>query len=379
MASIKKRGSVYRARYRDDTGREHARHFDTRTEAQSWLDKVTTARVTGTYIDPRAGKVTFTAFYREWSQRQVWEQTTVSTMDSTARSVTFLDIQLNKIRKSHLEAWVKGMAARGLAARTIRSRFGHMATVFAAAVGDRLISDDPTKGVRLPALRRTEAAMKIPTPAEVAALLEAADDDFACFIALAAFSGMREGEAAAIQVGDIDWLHRTITISRQVQRVPGPNNVEVRLPKYGSERVVFAPDALLAMLGELVRRRDIVGASDEFLFTGIGDNPPHANVIWHRWRAVCKRAGVEGVTVHTLRHYYASGLIRAGCDVVTVQRAMGHASAAVTLRTYAHLWPDAEDRTRGAAAGMMADAARIADSVRTDLPDFPSTQEIPRP
>jgi integrase len=47
-------------------------------------------------------------------------------------------------------------------------------------------------------------------------------------------------------------------------------------------------------------------------------------------------------------------LIAAGCDVVTVQRAMGHGSAATTLRTYAHLWPSAEDRTRQAAAGLMA-------------------------
>jgi integrase len=43
----------------------------------------------------------------------------------------------------------------------------------------------------------------------------------------------------------------------------------------------------------------------------------------------------------------------AGCDVVTVQRAMGHSSPTVTLNTYAHLWPKAEDRTRVAAAGLM--------------------------
>jgi site-specific recombinase XerD len=44
-------------------------------------------------------------------------------------------------------------------------------------------------------------------------------------------------------------------------------------------------------------------------------------------------------------NFYASGLIAAGCDVVTVQRALGHASA-TTLHTYRHLWPTAEDRSR---------------------------------
>ncbi|HVD18537.1 MAG TPA: site-specific integrase [Propionibacteriaceae bacterium] len=67
---------------------------------------------------------------------------------------------------------------------------------------------------------------------------------------------------------------------------------------------------------------------------------------------------------HDLRHFYASGLIASGCDVVTVQRALGHAKATTTLNTYAHLWPTAEDRTRAAAADLMASAA-VADSLRT--------------
>ena len=54
--------------------------------------------------------------------------------------------------------------------------------------------------------------------------------------------------------------------------------------------------------------------------------------------------------LHDLRHFYASGLIAAGCDVVTVQRALGHAKATTNLETYSHLWPSAEDRTRAAAA-----------------------------
>ena len=58
--------------------------------------------------------------------------------------------------------------------------------------------------------------------------------------------------------------------------------------------------------------------------------------------------------LHDLRHFYASGLIDAGCDPVTVQRAMGHKSATVTLNTYGHKWPKAEDRTRNAATAMFA-------------------------
>ena len=71
--------------------------------------------------------------------------------------------------------------------------------------------------------------------------------------------------------------------------------------------------------------------------------------------------------LHDLRHYFASGLIAAGCDVVTVQRALGHSNATTTRNTYSHLWPTAEDRTRKAAEAMMrAAAADLADSVRTN-------------
>ncbi|WP_255257547.1 tyrosine-type recombinase/integrase [Curtobacterium sp. 314Chir4.1] len=73
-----------------------------------------------------------------------------------------------------------------------------------------------------------------------------------------------------------------------------------------------------------------------------------------------------GHTPHDLRHYYASGLIANGADVVTVQRALGHANAATTLSTYSHLWADAEDRTRAAAANLMRSSLRSADSSRTD-------------
>src|ERR1700722_3489498 len=87
--------------------------------------------------------------------------------------------------------------------------------------------------------------------------------------------------------------------------------------------------------------------------------------VGYLWRKA-KAAGVE-YRLHDLQHFYASGLIAAGCDVVTVQRAMGHKSATVTLNTYSHRWPKAEDRTGKAGAGMFARAqCGTADRLRTD-------------
>jgi site-specific recombinase XerC len=52
--------------------------------------------------------------------------------------------------------------------------------------------------------------------------------------------------------------------------------------------------------------------------------------------------------MHDLRHFYASALIRAGLNPKVVAERLGHADASMTLKVYAHLWPDDEDRSRQA-------------------------------
>jgi integrase len=358
VASIKRRADgVWRARYRDDTGREHARHFQRKVDAQRWIDEVTTSVVTGNYVDPKAGAITFAQFYAAWAARQVWAPTTVQMMDLTARSVPFADQEMRAIHRSHVEAWVKAMVTAGLAPSTIRTRFNNVRSVFRGAYRDRVIGSDPCEAVVLPRRRRIEVAMTIPTPEDVGKIMAAAEPWFAPLIGLCAFAGLRLGEAAGVKFEDIDFLRRSLTVSRQVQRAGG-SNVMVRPPKYGSERVVYLPDELVTMLSEHVRTIGV--RPDGWLFVGSAGNPPHQDGVRGEWLRTLRAAGVAGVKMHDLRHFYASALIAQGCDVVTVQRALGHSSATTTLSTYSHLWPDAEDRTRSAASAVMRTA--LADS-----------------
>lgn len=145
------------------------------------------------------------------------------------------------------------MTAAGLAPGKIRTRVNNVRSVLRAAVRDRLIASDPSADVVLPRDRRREAAMTIPTGQQVGALLAVAEPRFRAFLALAAFAGLRLGEAAAAQIGDVDFLRRTLTVSRQVQRAGG-GLVEIRAPKYGSERAVYLPDQLVQLLAQHVER-----------------------------------------------------------------------------------------------------------------------------
>ncbi len=73
MANIARRtDGRWRARYRASRGFEHARHFSRKVDAQSWLDSVTTAVTTGTYVDPKMSHVAL----GEWSDR--WFATKVN-------------------------------------------------------------------------------------------------------------------------------------------------------------------------------------------------------------------------------------------------------------------------------------------------------------
>ena len=371
MGWVWKHDRAWRGAYRDETGKQHTKSFQRQIDAKRWVATEEAKVVRGDWVNPAAGKVTFAVFYADWSPRQVWLSSTRENADLAVAGVTFGDVPLRSIRRSHVEAWVKHMAT-WLAPTTIDTRFTIVRGVFRAAVADRLIPSDPTIGVVLPRKRKAEAGMSIPTNTDVALLLNAAEPPnrpksrpgFTAFVALCAFAGLRRGEALGVQIGDIDFLTRTVRIKRQIQRAKAADiaagkdlveavagiTVMIRPPKYESERTIYLPDEVVGILSEHIRLHTPTGEPSRWLF-GDGDKPWHDNLVDYRWRSTRTDAGVS-FKLHELRHYFTSGLIAAGCDVVTVQRAMGHACATTTLSTYAHISPSAEDKTRAAASGM---------------------------
>ncbi|MEX2501222.1 MAG: hypothetical protein WD336_02500, partial [Trueperaceae bacterium] len=131
MASITKRpNGAWRARYRDPAGREHARHFDRKTDAQRWLDEVTTDLVTGRYVDPNAGRATFREYAEAWRRAQVHRPSSAAKVESILRLHAYPAFgaqPLASILPSHLQAWVKGLP---LAPSTVAVVHGVVASVF---------------------------------------------------------------------------------------------------------------------------------------------------------------------------------------------------------------------------------------------------------
>lgn len=350
-------GKRYRARWVDDDGNERAASFAAEKAAKAHLKAV--AR--GEYANS-TGKLTFAEFFATWRETQVWAPGTVKKVDQAIGCVSFGNVPLERLRPSHIQGWVKAMVDKPLAPNTVHSRFDHIRAAVRAAVADRAIPFDVTTTVTLPRTRRADAAMVIPTTTQVGDVLHHAPENFTAFVGLCAFGGLRLGEAGGLKVSDINFMRREVRVERQAQIVNG-GEVDIRPPKYGSERTVYIPQDLVTMLSEHVRLHCAGEDPDRWMFTDSRGKPLHQNSADYLWRRTKTKAGVS-FKLHDLRHFYASGLIAAGCDVVTVQRALGHGSASLTLNTYSHLWPKAEDRTRNAAAQMLNEAL-TADRVRT--------------
>ncbi|MGY1823759.1 tyrosine-type recombinase/integrase [Geodermatophilus sp. SYSU D00079] len=350
----------YRPRYRDADGKQHERHFKTRAEAQAWLDQQTAAMVTGTHVDPRAGRQTFREYAEGWRAIQHHRPTTQAYVETMLRRhvyPTLGDQALGAIRPSHVQAWSRGRGD-ALAPSTATVVHRIVSGIVRAAVRDRLIASSPAEGVR-PPKRHKQRVTPLPVEA-VHALAGAVQDRWRAAVLLAAGTGMRQGEVSGLTVDRIDWLRRTVTVDRQLITVPGkpphlaPPKTEASVRTIPLPQVVV--DALAAHLAAYP------AGPDGFVFTTAAGTPMRRTAFSAQvWRPAVRAAGLPVDTVfHSLRHHYASLLIRYGESVKTVQARLGHASAAETLDTYSHLWPDSDDRTREAvdsALGAPADAA----------------------
>lgn len=197
---------------------------------------------------------------------------------------------------------------------------------------------------------RPAVEVKPPAPVEVAALAEGIAQRQRALVILLAGSSLRISEALGLQVGDVDFLRRTLRVERQRDsRAPGfippKTRSSVRTVPLG-QVVVDELAAHLARYGP---------AEDGSVFTDDFGQP----LTYTAWKPLWKATGTTYKT-HDLRHYAASALIAGGASVKQVQMILGHASGAVTLGVYAHLWPGDDDRAR-----TILDAA-LADCVRTE-------------
>ncbi len=160
----------WRARYRDPAGREHAKHFARKVDAQRWLDAVAAEIVRGDYVDQRGGRMSFGAWCDEYfagaaHKRPTTLERDVNVTDHYLRPA-LKERQLDSITPLDVKRLVDEMAQR-LAPATVRTNYGVLRAIFNAAVDAELIGPTPCRGIKLPRRPRSDIRFLSPTSSTV--------------------------------------------------------------------------------------------------------------------------------------------------------------------------------------------------------------------
>lgn len=345
-------GTRYRVRYRKPDGAQTDRRgFTTKREARAFLSSVDVSKLEGTYVDPTKGKITVGELGAQWiGWQNHLKPSTLHSVESTWRTHVLPmwgDRAVASISHSEIQDWVallhRGVESdepskvvKGKSATTVKRAHGILSAILERATRDKRIPANPAAGIGLP--RKAPKPRAYLTHQQVT-LLSTEAKAHGTLVLFLAYTGLRWGEATGLTVGNIDFIRRRAVVESNAVLVNG--KIRVGTPKTHRKRWVPFPEFLRAALTEAVR-----GKSREQLVFGDGQNHvllPNSTRGWFHYavkRAQATDKAFPRVTPHDLRHTTASLAIAAGANVKAVQRMLGHASAAMTLDTYADLFDD---------------------------------------
>lgn len=355
------------ARYRDPNGKERSKTFDTQRQAKKWIAEKQTTIDRGEWIDPQDSKITVGSLFEQWAESATRENTRMVRGYTLKNLKGIKDIEVGKLRRQDIQNWVNSLAdgtgsvsGAPLAPVTVRTCLKHLRTVLSQAVFDKAIPSSPAQRIHLEPVPKAVDVDKIPTPTEVASMINAAKDlqrkNMDALVMLLASTGLRASEACGLTCGDIDFMNRKVKVRRQMST----SGEVVPLKTLSARRDVHLPEDLALALAPLCS-----GDSEAPLFAR-KDGKAFTRIDVASVFASLRRKLGGNTTAHALRHFYASALISAGVDVRSVQAALGHASASVTLDTYSHLWPDSDSRTARAGENLLRDICGIAAEIKED-------------
>lgn len=266
----------------------------------------------------------------------------------------FGDRRLGEIRRVELQRFVDDLVSAGLSASTIVTTLLPLRAIYRRAVARGEVDGNPTRGLEMPAVRRT--IRYVTAPAEAERLLDALEGEDRVLWATAIYAGLRRGELAALRWEDVDLAQGVIHVRRGWDVVEG----EIAPKSREGRRKVPIPGPLR---DALVEHRMGVPDGQVRVFRSAPWVIKAGPRAVRRW----DKAKLSPITLHEGRHTYASFMIAAGVNAKALAAFMGHANIAVTYDLYGHLFPGSEAEaaglletflSRGRAAGTDATVAQ---------------------
>lgn len=360
MATIEsyetKAGRRWRVRYRTpDRKQTDKRGFTSKRHAQDFAATVEVKKMRGDYVAPNLGLVTVGELAPAWLARKKVEvkPSTYRALETSWRTHVeepWSTKRITDIDTDAVEQWITKLTASSTT--VVRRAHSILAGILDSAVKARRIAHNPARDVDNLPRRPTSKRHVYLTHGDVERLADESGRHRVLVLVLA-YCGLRWGEAIALRVEHLDLLRRRFTVTENAVQIS--YTIHVGTPKTHHHRTVPVPPFLVDELAHQCEGR----ARHDLVFPGKdGDYLRRPGTVGGWFSGAVSRAGIERITPHDLRHTAASLAVSAGVNVKALQRMLGHASAAMTLDTYADLFDSDLD-----AIGHALDAARRTENV----------------
>ncbi len=286
---------------------------------------------------PVASKITFGQFAGEWmGGRAAFVRPTTLALERHLLTAhlrpAFGARALAGITAHDAATWAGKLAPRRSA--TARRAWQLLSTILEAAGRAGHLGANPLRGV--PGPKAGPRRRAVPSVEDVCRLLEATPQRWRTVLLTFALTGLRWGELAALRPEDVTFdggAYGAGRISVRRNRPAGRREEGEPKSQAGWRAIDLVPPLRAALLDHAARGGRV--------FTGARGGPlDHRTFARTVWIPTLEAAGLLGLHLHDLRHFFASLLVAWGESPLYVAGQMGHASPAITLAVYGHLLRD---------------------------------------
>lgn len=272
-----------------------------------------------------------------------------------SRSAVWVDIlgtaPITQIKPFELQTTLFSIASKNpytdkpMAKKTIRGYVQIINAIFDFAMDNRVISYNPAAKLKIPQTATAANVRRALTAEERKRVIEF-EHRAKPSAMLMMMSGLRRGEATALQWNDIDFVNNRISVTKSYNF----KTKEFKTPKNGQSRVVSVPQLLIDYLKTLPKESVFVltNAQGKMMTDDswkrlyqsymhdmnlhYGHNDSLNKYSMHKAPMI-----IKPFTPHELRHTFCTTMFEAGLDAVTAKEQMGHADIQTTLSIYTHL------------------------------------------
>lgn len=335
----------YKVRYRDWSGLEHSETYVRAGAAERRKSQIEAELAGGTWRDPRRGDIRLDQWAAEWIlTRHDLRATTRARLETTMRMQVlprFGKLPIINISNAAVRGWVAELLDADLSPATARKAVFALRQCLEAAVADGRLMHNPAAKVPLPSERAK--APRFLSQVEVENLVEAVPERYRALVLVGAYGGLRWGEAAGLTRANVDVRRSRIIVSSTAVEISGKITLGNEPKTRRSKRSVPVARSVMGRIEEHFRQH-VAPEGGALVFTGSRGGPMfRATFSQQVWGSAAKKAGLQGITFHTLRHSFVAILVAAGCNVREVSEWAGHNSVAFTLTRYGGLFEDDTD------------------------------------